>query len=134
MFWSAWSFYIIIDIKNYFHHMNLAIYWTLDNFLKPLGTIYLPKSPTFWGNFYKGVKIYHFLEKSFFGNFYRHLAIFFWSHCTVVPILHAYTDKKLIIQYYCNKFILVSNKNAFKVPICLMRKVGKVTLVTATRQ
>ena len=36
----------------------------------------LPKSPTFLGNFGKGVKIYHFLVLSFLGNFYRHLAIF----------------------------------------------------------
>ena len=36
----------------------------------------LPKSPTFFGNFCKGFKIYHFLVKSFLGNFYRHLAIF----------------------------------------------------------
>ena len=28
--------------------------------LKPLATINLPKSPTFLGNFCKGVKIYHF--------------------------------------------------------------------------
>ena len=37
-----------------------AIYWTLDNFLKPLATINLPKSPTFLGNFWKVVKICHF--------------------------------------------------------------------------
>ena len=30
---------------------DLAIYWTLGNFLKPLATIILPKSPTFSGNF-----------------------------------------------------------------------------------
>ena len=37
-----------------------AIFWTLGNFSKPLATINLPKSPTFLGNFCKGVKIYHF--------------------------------------------------------------------------
>ena len=42
-----------------------AIYWTLGNFLKPLPTINLSKSPTFLGNFCKRVKIYHFLVKSF---------------------------------------------------------------------
>ena len=57
-----------------------AIYWTLGNFSKLLATINLTKSPTFLGNFWKGVKNYHFLMKSFLGNFYRHLAIFFWSH------------------------------------------------------
>ena len=30
-----------------------AIYWTLGNFLKPLATINLPKSPPFLGNFCK---------------------------------------------------------------------------------
>ena len=34
-----------------------AVYWTLGNFLKALATINLPKSPTFLGNFCKGVKI-----------------------------------------------------------------------------
>ena len=33
-----------------------AIYWTLGNFLKPLSTINLHKSPTFLGNFCKGVQ------------------------------------------------------------------------------
>ena len=36
------------------------IYWTLGKFLKPLAAINLPKSPTFLGNFCKGVRIYHF--------------------------------------------------------------------------
>ena len=57
---------------------RLDDFWTLGNFLKPLATKNLPKSPTFLGIFCKGVKI--FQVKSFLGNFYRHLAIFFWSH------------------------------------------------------
>ena len=52
---------------------RFGVFCTLGNFLKPLADIKLPKSPTFLGNFCKGVK-------SFLGNFYRHLAIFFWSH------------------------------------------------------
>ena len=51
-------------------------YWTFGNFLKPLATINLPKSPTFLGNFCKGVKTFIFLVKSFLVNFYRHLTIF----------------------------------------------------------
>ena len=35
-----------------------AIYWTLGKFLKPLGTINLPKSLTVLGNLGEGVKIY----------------------------------------------------------------------------
>ena len=57
-----------------------TIYWTLGNFLKPLSTIKLPKSPTFLGNFVKVLKSFIFLVKSFLGIFYRHLEIFFWSH------------------------------------------------------
>ena len=35
-----------------------TIYWTLGNFIKPLATIILLKSPRFLGNFCEGVKIY----------------------------------------------------------------------------
>ena len=47
---------------------DLAIYWTLTKFLKPLATINLPKSLTFLRNFCKGVKIYHFCSKIIFGH------------------------------------------------------------------
>ena len=47
---------------------RLAIYWTLDQFLKPLATINLPKSPTFLGTFCKGVKIYHLSSEIIFGQ------------------------------------------------------------------
>ena len=40
----------------------------------------LPKSPTFLGNFCKGVKIFHFSSELILGNFYKHLATFYWSH------------------------------------------------------
>ena len=53
----------------------------MGNFLKPLETIILRKSPTFLGNFCKGGKSIIFLVRSFWGNIYRHLAIFFWSRC-----------------------------------------------------
>ena len=49
-------------------------------FLKPLATINLPKSPTFLGNFVKVSKSLIFVVKSFLGNFNRHFAIFYWSH------------------------------------------------------
>ena len=52
-------------------------------FLKHLATIKLPKSPTFLGNFCKGVKIYHFSCEIILGNFIRHLVISFWSHSTI---------------------------------------------------
>ena len=47
---------------------DLAIYWTLGNFVKPLATIKLPQSPTFLGNFCKGVKIIHFSSETIFGQ------------------------------------------------------------------
>ena len=45
-----------------------AIFCNLGNFLKPLATINMPKSPTFLGNFCKGVKIYHFSSEINFGQ------------------------------------------------------------------
>ena len=57
-----------------------AIYWTLGNFLKPLATIYLPKSSTFLGNFWTGVKIYHCSSEIIFGQLLQTFGDFFWSH------------------------------------------------------
>ena len=39
-------------------------------FFKPLATINLPKSPTFLGNFSKGVKIFYFSSEIILGTFY----------------------------------------------------------------
>ena len=47
---------------------DLAIYWTLGKFFKPLATLFLPKSLTFFGNFCKGVKIYHISSEIIFGQ------------------------------------------------------------------
>ena len=61
---------------------DLAIYWTLGKFLKPLATIHLSKSRTVLGNFCEVVKICHISREIIFGQLlYRHLAIFFCSHC-----------------------------------------------------
>ena len=38
------------------------------SFTVPLATINLPKSLTFLGNFFKGVKIYHFSNENIFGQ------------------------------------------------------------------
>ena len=40
----------------------------IGQFFKALATINLPKSPTFLGNFCKGVKIYHFSSEIIFGQ------------------------------------------------------------------
>ena len=45
-----------------------AIFCNLGNFLKPLATINLPKSPTFLGNFCKVDKVYHFSNEIIFGQ------------------------------------------------------------------
>ena len=54
---------------------------TLGNFLKPLATIDLPKSPTFLGNFCKVVKIIHFSSETIFGQLLQTFGDFIWSHC-----------------------------------------------------
>ena len=51
---------------------DLAIFWTLGNFLKPLAQINLPKSPTFLGKFCKGVKIFHFSSEIIFSTYVLH--------------------------------------------------------------
>ena len=43
-------------------------FWTLGNFLKPLAITNWPKSPTFLGNFCKGVKMCHFPSEIIFGQ------------------------------------------------------------------
>ena len=40
----------------------------LGKFLKPLAPINLPKSPTFFGNFCKGVKTFNFSSEILFGQ------------------------------------------------------------------
>ena len=60
---------------------DLAIYWTLGNFFKPLETINLPKSPTFLGNFCKGVKNLSISSEINFGQLLLTFGDFFWSHC-----------------------------------------------------
>ena len=52
----------------------------MGNFLKPLATIILPKSPTFLGIFCKGVKIYHFSSVIIFGQLLLTIWRFFSDH------------------------------------------------------
>ena len=76
-----------------------AIFWTLGNSLKPLATINLPKSPTFFGNFCKGVKnLWFFSWNHFWATF-----IDFWRFflVTLSAALHASTT---FIAKYCNLF------------------------------
>ena len=77
---------------------NWAIFYTLGNFLKPLATIILPKSPTFLGNSCKGI----FLVKSFLGNFWR----FFSGHTALGPTFHCFS-------FWCELCFLQSGKWPF---------------------
>ena len=54
-----------------------AIYCTLASHSKPLATINLPKSPTFLGYFFKGVKIIHFSSKFIFGKLLKTFGDFY---------------------------------------------------------
>ena len=47
---------------------DLAIFWTLGNFLKHLATINLPQFSPFLGNYCKGVKIIHSSSETIFGQ------------------------------------------------------------------
>ena len=62
--------------------------------LTPLATINLPKSPTFLGNFCKGVKIYHLSsEINFgqllltFGNFYLVTLVAALTNCSKLDLI-----------------------------------------------
>ena len=57
--WNSWYLAVWPD---------LAIYWTLGNFLKPLATINLPKSPTVLDNFCVCAKIFNFSCEIIFGQ------------------------------------------------------------------
>ena len=48
--------------------------------IKACGTIILSKSPTFLGNFCKGVKIFHFSGEIIFGQLLWTIGNFYWSH------------------------------------------------------
>ena len=72
-----------------------AIYWVLGNFLKPLATINLPKSPTFKSNFCKGVIIYPFCSEIIFGQLLETFGDFFLV--TLVAIGN--------FNFRCNHFI-----------------------------
>ena len=71
---SILSFMCKILPKNFW---ELSLMWrrrsvtrfgNLLDFLKPLAAIILPKSPTFLGNYCRGVKIYHFSIETIFGQ------------------------------------------------------------------
>ena len=60
-----------------------AIYWTLANLLTHSSSINLPKSSTFFGNFFQ--------VKSFLGSFYRQLSIFSGHTGDDLPLVFLFT-------------------------------------------
>ena len=76
-----------------------ALYWTLGNFLKPLATMNLSKSPTFLGNFCKGVKIE--AKKPYFSireflDFPNHLILYCTKWWTFFHIYHIFLVKNVM--------------------------------------
>ena len=69
-----------------------AIYCTLGNFSKPLAAINLPKSPTFLGNFCKGVKIL----------FYLYLATLYWSYWLITLTGHTVSYLLPVPLFLCS--------------------------------
>ena len=79
---------------------DLAIYWTLNKFLKPLATIKLSKSPTFFGNFCKGVKTDHSSREIIFGQLLETFGDFFWSDN--LSFLQLVCQPSLFITTFCS--------------------------------
>ena len=93
-----------------------AIYCTLGNFLKPVATIILPKSPTFLGNYGKGGKIFHF-----------HTDIIYWP--TFIDIWRLFTGHTgcVVDLFGANKFALPpSNKDFLRKLFCGRKKNKKI--------
>ena len=77
------------------------IYWTLGNFLKPQANINLPKSPTFLGNFCKGVKIYPFSTEIIYGQLLWTLCNAHTGH-TVRGTHNLVSTSSQPLYQYCN--------------------------------
>ena len=58
---------------------------------------------TFLGNFYKGVKIFHYSCEIILGNFYRYLATFYWSHWLRCSSLEN-GKVRLVLVLFCANF------------------------------
>ena len=76
-----------------------AIYWTLGNFSKSLATINKPKSPTFLGNFCKGVKIINFSSGNHFWATFIDIWQIFTGHTDYLPVGFALVCLCLYMSY-----------------------------------
>ena len=79
-----------------------AIYCTLGIFLKPLATMNFPESPTFLGNFWKGVKILNFSSEIIFGHLWQTFGNFY---------LVTLAKSKLPCGQFYKNFFGVTNKS-----------------------
>ena len=92
---------------------------TLDNCLKSLATIKLPKSPTFLGNFCKGVKSYHFSSEIIFRQLLQAFGDSFWSlsgrekHSKF--LLHFSSNYLLTHIFDTSQQVLKSHSTSFKI-------------------
>ena len=69
------------------------------NLLKPLATINLPKSSSFFGNFCKGVKIYHFPSKIILGQLLQTFGNFVLVTLTAAFVLSSQILCRKIVEY-----------------------------------
>ena len=103
-FRSFWSlkilFWVAFDLRLLFPSSvaRLGNLLKFGQLLKPLATINLPKSPTFYGNFCKGVRIYHFSSEIIFRQLFIDIWQFFlvtlntgylgWFSLAQMPLWH----------------------------------------------
>ena len=98
-----------------------AIYWSLGNFLKPLATINLSKSPTFLGNFCKGVKIIHFSSEITFRQLFQTFVNFF-----LVTLLTTISGPYYTIGQVTGK--IHTTLVAYLIDLCLLAVTKKLTI------
>ena len=90
-----------------------ANFWILGSFSKPLATINFPKSPTFLGNFCKGVKIFNF----FWWNHFWTTFIDIW--CLFLVTLERIEKRQ---QQHIQKKVLAEDADSGKSCINLWRR------------
>ena len=82
---------MLCEVRSWTVSPDWVTYWTLGNFLKPLATINLSKSPTFLGNFCNGV--FNFSSEIIFGQLLKIFGNFHWSHCAWTTIAKGHQTK-----------------------------------------
>ena len=78
--------------------------------LKPFATINLPKSPTFLGNFCKGVKIFHFSSEIIFGQLWSFKDIWWFFRGHTAQHHHHPVPSQSSISWSSNRFLNLKTK------------------------